>query len=112
MQYILILLHVLFRERDVRNAWMHVDWGVIGEHPTEEIWGRRHCRHWKIREEGLDVIMKRALREGWRMCGGRSLCKRKPRVAWRQTKVMVNTRLGVARSQGHSMPRPPAEMPS
>jgi hypothetical protein len=112
VQYVLILLHALFGEMDVRNAWMHVDWGVAGEHPREVIWGRRQCRRWRIREEGLDVIVKRALGDGWRMCGWRSLLRWKPRVAQRQTKVMVNTKLGAARSQGHSKPRPPAEMPS
>ncbi len=52
MQYFLILLRALFGETDVRNAWIHVDWGVAGEHPTEVIWGRRQCRRWRIREEG------------------------------------------------------------
>ncbi len=60
---------VRFGETDVRNAWMHVDWGVAGEHPMEAMWGRRQCRRWRIREEGSDVIVKRALRDGWRMCG-------------------------------------------
>jgi hypothetical protein len=68
VQYALILWCVLFGEMDVRNARMHVDWGVVGEHPTEAMWGRRQCRHWRIMEEGLDVIVKRALRDGWRMC--------------------------------------------
>jgi hypothetical protein len=98
VQYVLILSRALFGETDVRNAWTHVDWGVAGEHPTEAMWGRRQCRRWRIREEGFDVIMKRALRDGWRMCGWRSLWRRKPRVAWRQTIVMVNTKLGAARS--------------
>ncbi len=47
MQYVLILRRALFGETDVRNAWTHVDWGVVGEHPTEAIWGRRQCRCWK-----------------------------------------------------------------
>ncbi len=81
MQYVLILSHVLFGETDVRNAWTHVDWGVVGEHPTEAIWGRRQCRRWRIREEGLDVIVKRVLRNGWRICGWRSLWRQEPRVA-------------------------------
>ncbi len=63
MQYILILSRALFRETDVRNAWTHVDWGVAGEHPTEGMWGRRQRSRWRIREEGLDVIVKRALEE-------------------------------------------------
>ncbi len=42
MQYVLILLHALFGETDVRNAWTHEEWGVVGEHPMEAIWGRRH----------------------------------------------------------------------
>ncbi len=41
MQYVLILSRVLFGETDVRNAWTHVEWGVVGEHPMEAIWGRR-----------------------------------------------------------------------
>ncbi len=112
MQYALILLCALFGEMDVRNTWMHVDWGVAGEHPTEAMRGRRQCRRWRIREEGLDVIVKRALRDGWRMCGWRSLWRWKPRVAGRQIKVMVKTKLGAARSQGHRRLRPLAEMPS
>jgi hypothetical protein len=44
VQYVLILLHALFGETDVRNAWTHVEWGVVGEYPTEAIWGRRQCR--------------------------------------------------------------------
>ncbi len=98
MQYILILLCALFGETDVRNAWTHVVWGVAGEHTMEAMWERRQCRRWRISEEGLDVIVKRVLRDEWRMCGWRSLWRRKPRVAWRQTKVMVNTKLGAARS--------------
>ncbi len=98
MQYILILLRALFGETDVRNVWMHSDWGVVGEHPIEGIWGRRQCRRWRIREEGLDVIVNRALRDGWRMCGWRSLWKWKRRVARQQTKVMVNTKSGAAQS--------------
>ncbi len=112
MQYILILSCELFGETDVTNAWMHVDWGVAGEHPMEAMWGRRQCRRWRIREEGFDVIVKRALRDGWRMCGWRSLWWQKPRVARRQTKVMVNTKTGAAWSRGHRRPRPLAEMPS
>ena len=112
MQYVLILSHALFGKMNVRNAWMHVDWGGAGEHPMEAMWGRRQCRRWRIREEGLDLIMKRVLRDGWRMCGWRSLWRWKPWVEWWQTKVMVRTKSGAARSQGHSMPRPPAEMPS
>jgi hypothetical protein len=68
MQYILILLCALFGEIDVRNDCTHVEWGVVGEHPMEAIWGRRQCRRWRIREEGLDVIVNRVLRDGWRMC--------------------------------------------
>jgi hypothetical protein len=98
VQYVLILSRALFGKMDVRNAWMHVDWGVAGEHPTEAMWGRRQCRRWRIREEGLDLIVKRVPRDGWRMCGWRSLWRRKPRVAQRQTKVMVNTKLGAAQS--------------
>jgi hypothetical protein len=98
MQYALILSCALFGETNVRNAWTHVDWGVAGEHPTGVMWGRRQCRGWKIREEGLDVIVKSAQRDGWRMCGWRSLWRRKPRVARRQTKVMVKLKLGVTRS--------------
>ncbi len=98
MQYAMILLGVLFRETDVRNAWTHVDCGVAGEPPMEAMWGRRQCRHWRIREEGLDVIMKRALRDGWRMCGWRSLWRWKPRVARRQTKIMVKMKSGAAQS--------------
>jgi hypothetical protein len=44
VQYILILLCALFGGMDVRNAWTHVEWGVVDEHPTEAIWGRRQCR--------------------------------------------------------------------
>ncbi len=112
MQYALILLLALFEETDVRNAWTHVDWGVAGEHPMEVMWGRRQCRHWMIREEGLDVIMKRALRDGWRLSEWRFLWRRKPRVARRQTKVMVKTKLGAAWSRGQRRPRPLAEMAS
>ncbi len=64
MQYTLILSCALFGETDVRNAWTHVDWGVAGEHPIKGIGGRRQCRCWRIREEGLDVIVKRVLRDG------------------------------------------------
>jgi hypothetical protein len=59
VQYALILLLALFGEMDVRNAWTCVDWGVAGEYPMEAMWGRRQCRHWRIREEGLDAILKR-----------------------------------------------------
>jgi hypothetical protein len=83
---------------DVRNAWIHVDWGVAGEHPMEAMWGRRQSRHWRIREEGLDVIVKRVLRDGWRMCGWRSLWRQKPRVVQWQTKVIVKMKLGAAQS--------------
>ncbi len=98
MQYILILLCALFGETDGRNAWTHVDWGGAGEHPMEAMWGRRQWRCWRIREDGLDIIVKRALRDGWRMCGWRSLWGRKPRVVWQQTKVMVNTKSDEAQS--------------
>jgi hypothetical protein len=96
----------------VRNAWTHVDWGVAGEHPTEAMWERRQCRRWRIREEGLDVIVKRALWIGLRMFEWRSLWRQKPRVVQQQTKVMVKAKLGAARSRGHRRPSPPAEMPS
>ncbi len=56
MQYTLILLRALFGETDVRNAWMHVDWGVEGEHPLKVMWGRRQCRRWRILKERLDAI--------------------------------------------------------